>query len=347
MLSTNQVKVLAVVGAGRSGTTVLASILGEVEGLASAGEIRWLWQRGLLERRPCACGRLPVDCETWGRVVADAGVAGDPGRSGVRRIISAQQDVARPRNLLRVLRNIRQARPGWPSLVVVRSAYGAAVRSFADVSGAHVVVDTSKRPVDAAVLAGLPELDLYVLHMVRDPRAVVHSWRRGKTFMIGGATHSMGTRRLPATVRRWLGNAMSAEALRPQLPANRWMHLRYEDFAEAPRDTIQRILSFLGEEGEPSFVDDHTVHLGPNHIVSGNPSRFTTGVVVIRPDDEWMRLMPPSTKRLVTALTLPLLKRYGYPMLDHDRRGHDGTGTVPRTVEGSAGPPATASPRMT
>jgi hypothetical protein len=39
-------KVLSIVGAGRSGTTVLASILGEVGGFASAGELRWLWERG-------------------------------------------------------------------------------------------------------------------------------------------------------------------------------------------------------------------------------------------------------------------------------------------------------------
>src|SRR4051794_7526949 len=36
----DQVTVLSVVGAGRSGTTVLASILGEVPGCAGAGEIR-------------------------------------------------------------------------------------------------------------------------------------------------------------------------------------------------------------------------------------------------------------------------------------------------------------------
>ena len=39
-------KVLSVVGAGRSGTTVLASILDEVDGFTSAGELRWLWERG-------------------------------------------------------------------------------------------------------------------------------------------------------------------------------------------------------------------------------------------------------------------------------------------------------------
>lgn len=322
--STQEVKVLAVVGAGRSGTTVLASTLGEVEGLASAGEIRWLWQRGLVEERPCACGHAPSECEIWGRVVGDGdGVDAGTGPAEVRNVISAQQDLARPSHFPRVLRNIGKAHPAWRSLVVVRSAIGAAVRSFAAVSDARVVVDTSKRPVDAAVLAGLPDVDLYVVHMVRDPRAVVHSWGRAKTFTVGGRTQKMGTRRWPASVRRWLGNSMSAEALRARVPEDRWMHVRYEDFADTPKATIQRILSFLGEKGEPPFIDDHTVELGPNHIVAGNPSRFTTGTVAIRSDDEWKRRMAPRHQRLVTALTLPFLKRYGYPALG--RRSPDGS----------------------
>lgn len=314
MVTTSSVKVLSVVGAGRSGTTVLASILGEVEGFASAGEIRWLWQRGLVEERPCGCGRVPAECELWGRVVgSDTGLGESVDRIGVDSVISAQQDVARPTHFPRVLRSIREARPEWDSLGVVRGMLGAAVRSFAEVAGARVVVDTSKRPVDAAVLAGLDDVDLYVLHMVRDPRAVVHSWRRAKTFTRGGRTHTMGTRRLPATVRRWLGSSMSAEALRLQLPADRWMRIRYEDFAASPRDMIRRIISFVGEDGEAPFTDDRTVQLGPNHIVSGNPSRFATGSVAVRQDDEWTGRMPERDKRWVAALTLPLLKRYGYP----------------------------------
>jgi len=46
---------------------------------------------------------------------------------------------------------------------------------------------------------------------------------------------------------------------------------------------------------------------------SGNPMRFTTGKVAIRRDDRWRTAMPPSHRRTVTALTLPLLARYGYP----------------------------------
>ena len=40
--------------------------------------------------------------------------------------------------------------------------------------------------------------------------------------------------------------------------------------------------------------------------------RFTRGAVRLRNDDQWRREMPRRDVSVVTALTAPLLKRYGY-----------------------------------
>jgi hypothetical protein len=129
----------------------------------------------------------------------------------------------------------------------------------------------------------------------------------------------MGTRGLTSTVRRWTGNAVYAELLRRRLAADRWLPVRYEDFATHPRETIESVLAFLGEPGTTPFLDAHTARLRPNHIVAGNPSRFTTGDVSIRPDDAWQREMPLRDQWLVASMTLPLLMRYGYLALPRPR----------------------------
>src|SRR5690349_9744511 len=96
-----QVKVLSIVGSGRSGTTVLASILGEVDGFTSAGELRWLWERGVVEGRPCACGAVPAECPVWSPVVdlvrPEAGAA-----TTAEDIVVAQHEVALWRHLPRL-----------------------------------------------------------------------------------------------------------------------------------------------------------------------------------------------------------------------------------------------------
>lgn len=307
--------VLSVVGAGRSGTTVLASLLNEVDGITSAGELRWLWERGIQGGRPCGCGRPPELCPVWGPVVAASREhlsAMTPPRT-VDDVVAAQRALKRAREYPRVLRTVGEAHAQTgPALRLVRDVMAVACRTVASTTHARVVVDTSKRPLDAALLAGVPDLDTYVLHVVRDPRAVVHSWRRAKTFSAAGEVRTMGTRGLASSVRRWTSNALYAEALRRRYPPDRWLHLRYEDFAARPRDTIEEVLSFVGAQATTPFADARTATLHPNHIVAGNPSRFTTGEVSIRSDDAWTREMPTRDQRVVAALTLPLRARYGY-----------------------------------
>lgn len=313
--SITPVRVLSVVGAGRSGTTVLASILGEVPGCASAGEIRWLWERGVLEGRPCGCGEKPAMCPVWSQVIERclSTPAPDGTLPTVEAIVAAQRQLDESRNRLRVLRSAAGGEEHWAALQLVRHVTGVVVRSLAEVSGADVVIDTSKRPLDAAVMAQVPGVDHYVLHMLRDPRAVAYSWRRAKSFSVGEEVRTMGTRKLPATVRRWLANAIGTERLHRRVSPPHWQRLRYEDFCAQPVESMDRLLTMLGVPGRPPFEDANTVRLRPNHIVAGNPSRFTVGSVQIRTDDEWRTAMSRRDRMLVTTSTGPLLHRYGYP----------------------------------
>lgn len=301
---------LSIVGPGRSGTTILASVLGEAEGVMSVGELRWLWRRGLLERRSCGCGVPPAECPVWSGIVPGVLAGAGTTASGVA---AAQDELSSRAHRLRAIRSSSGGEDGWPALDLVRDVTGRLVSGVAGTTGARVIVDSSKRAQDAAVLAALDDVDHYVLHMVRDPAAVAFSWqRRDKTVRVGGQSRTMATRRLLPSVARWTENSLSAELLRRHVPADRWMFLRYEDFAASPRDTVARVLAFLGESAEPPFTDGTTVVLGVNHTVAGNPNRFRSGPVTIALDGEWRTRMPRPRRLAVRGLTWPLLVRYGY-----------------------------------
>jgi Sulfotransferase family len=312
--STAPIKVLSVVGPGRSGTTVLGSILGEIEGFSCTGELRWLWERGVVQQRPCGCGKPPIDCPVWAPVVARTSSNWAPGKPHwtLHSLIASQHEIAALRNRARVLRSVSGRHPHWEPLDRVRTAIGAACECFAEVTQARVVIDTSKRPHDAAVLAGVDGVEHYVVHIVRDPRAVVHSWRRAKTFTVGGKTRTMRARRMPSSIRRWIANCVGSELLRRRIPPSRWLDIRYEDFARDPRAAVDRILGLLDEHGRAPFETDDTVLLHTNHMVAGNPSRFTIGSVKIRPDEAWRTQMPRRDQTLVAVATKPLMLRYGY-----------------------------------
>ncbi len=310
------IKTLSIVGAGRSGTTVLASILGEVEGIGSAGELRWLWEHGVVEQRPCACGQEPQLCPVWGGVIEQvtSRCRETFGECTAEQLIGWQRSITDRWHLRRLMRSATGGESDWPELVRVRTVMSEAIHAFSATTGSRVVVDTSKRPQDAAVLAGLPDVDLYVLQLVRDPRAVAYSWQRPKPYTVDGVTRAMGTRRLPRSVQRWAANSLTADWLRRQLPDTRWLRIRYEDFCRTPRDSMRQILDFIGEPGEAPFEGDHRVVLRPSHIVAGNPSRFTTGGVDITVDEKWRTGMRSQDRLAVVATAFPLMLRYGYDL---------------------------------
>jgi hypothetical protein len=72
------------------------------------------------------------------------------------------------------------------AVVAYREVLGRVYRAVRSVSGASVIVDSSKYATYGGLLAGVPGLDLRALHLVRDSRAVAYSWRRSHPAARGG-----------------------------------------------------------------------------------------------------------------------------------------------------------------
>jgi hypothetical protein len=90
--------------------------------------------------------------------------------------------------------------------------------------------------------------------------------------------------------------------------------VRYEDFIAAPTHIARRLLDETGQEGEPpAQAPAGSITFGANHILAGNPDKFERGEMQIRPPSDWSQVLGPRARAAVTAATLPLLRRYGYP----------------------------------
>jgi hypothetical protein len=157
-------------------------------------------------------------------------------------------------------------------------------------------------------------IDLHILHFIRDPRAVAHSWSTKKLFEPNATNPEYMARKHPLKGGlQWIArNMCTARFLRPR--SSRYRMLRYEDFLQSPRTSLRDVLAFLGEKpGELEFLTDTSVLLARgNHSVFGNLIRFQRGHVPLRSDDRWRRDMTKLNKISVTALTLPFLLTYGY-----------------------------------
>ncbi|MFD0886208.1 sulfotransferase, partial [Streptosporangium algeriense] len=66
--SLSPTRVVFLGGLGRSGTTLLERLLGEVPGVTPLGEVAHLWTRGVLANEDCGCGKPFGACPFWREV---------------------------------------------------------------------------------------------------------------------------------------------------------------------------------------------------------------------------------------------------------------------------------------
>ncbi|HEY6711497.1 MAG TPA: sulfotransferase [Rubrobacter sp.] len=303
------VKVLYVAGLGRSGSTILANTLGQVEGFFSGGELNFIWKHALIENRLCGCGKPSQECEFWGPVFD--GEFGGQSEELAREMMRLQYSGARTRHIPMMLTESgRQKIMGRLGKFLDNT--GRLYRAIQSVSDSRVVVDTSKEPAYGYALGMVPGVDLRVLHLIRDPRAAAYSWAKKKHQPDSDEREFMHRKTPTQSAVLWDAWNTAIEALWRQMPA-RYLRLRYEDFVTDPRRSFEKILELAGEEdAELPLVGERDVKLGISHTVSGNPNRFDTGTVKLRQDRAWQKQMKPRDRALVTALTLPLLTRYHY-----------------------------------
>ena len=109
-------------------------------------------------------------------------------------------------------------------------------------------------------------------------------------------------------------NALIEASLGP-LGRGRVIRERYEDVVRDPRTALGRLAAHAGQpRAVIPFDGDGTIDLGPTHTVWGNPNRLKTGPLRLQGDVEWETGMPATQRATVTAITWPLLIRYGYPL---------------------------------
>jgi Sulfotransferase family len=306
------VRVLYVAGFGRSGSTLLDRLLGSASRLHSGGEIGGIWTQGLVDDRLCSCGVRFSTCPFWQEV----------GRNSFSSLQARQIDaivqythLAFPARRMwwifirKTRRNMLLSAP--PGFWDLAECLYTAMR---DVSGRQVVVDSSKLATYLVMLAHVSGVNVHVVHLVRDPRAVAYSWLRPRVVDPDGRTTMprFGTFK-SALLWVIMNAAVEWVAFRMSLP---YVRVRYEDLVKDPAGIVGQLQSDVLrgaglEFDEGGHLDEEDIDLEVLHSISGNPMRFHQGRTAIVEDAAW-KSGPRGRRGIVGAVTFPLRWRYGY-----------------------------------
>lgn len=233
-------KIVAICGSGRSGSTLLSLLLSQDPAVFNLGQMRHLW-RAFERDALCTCDRGLRDCAVYGQVLGDAA------------------DVGATQRLAKSFLKDAERRPDWSDAGTrneLRHRHGAFLASLADAlgriastSGASGFVDTSKAPAFALAFDLLAEAELYLLNLIRDPRAVACSWYRKSGSVLTTARQARDWRNRQRRLANW----------RPAL-GSRFLAVRYEDLAESPAAVVPQIAAWAGLPiPEAMFVEANRV----------------------------------------------------------------------------------------
>lgn len=310
----NPTPVVFLGGLGRSGTTLLERMLGDLPAVEALGEVVHLWERALRDDERCGCGSAFSACPFWQEVGRRAFGGWD--RLDVDEVLALKDRVDRTRNVPRL--GLPVLRPSVRrDLGRYLDLYERVYTAARDVNGAAVVVDSSKHASLAYCLRWSRRLDLRILHVVRDSPAVAYSWTKQvqRPEVTAGSDPSdndlMPRYGALRVIARWNVDNVLFDLLR--LLGARVALLRYEDLVAEPAATLAQAAVHAGLPPHvQGSLRGNRLQLQAGHTVAGNPMRFKTGELVLRRDDAWRERYPARRRRIVTALTLPLRARFGY-----------------------------------
>lgn len=308
------IKLIYILGFARSGTTILGNLLGEVEGFVHVGELCRLWRRAAFLRDRCGCDRKMIECPLWSRAIPQAfqNLDGSPTPMTLEECISEGWERQKKAEGSTTLRGLLIGKAASPAVVEYGRLMEEVLKEVARLSEARVIVDSSKLVVPSAYATEMPGIRPNFIHVIRDSRGAVLS-RQRKRAPRKGDTAVLNAKTTVADCFRWTRSNVVPRFL--ERNGQEHFVLRYENFLSDPAGTLRSILAWVDEPtGRLPLSEDGTARFGVNHTVSGNRNRFKTGEVRLVLDDAWKRTLRSRDYLLITALTAPLLARYGYGM---------------------------------
>jgi hypothetical protein len=303
-------RILYLTGLGRSGSTLLDNILDQIDGVFTAGELHYVWDRSLGEDRLCACGEPFSRCPRWREVMAAFDADGEP--VDPRRLAEIRERFTPLAALASRARG--RAAAEQTELAPYVAAMARLYRAIHRITGCRAIVDSSKSPAWGYLVESLPGFEFAAVHVLRDARASAYAWSKQMVYDPSGDEPMLMTQMSAIrSSRLWLKWNVAAELLWRRWPGG-YLRLRYEDFVAEPRRVVGEVARLaLGEAPAAlPFRGPAEVEMRTNHSLAGNPSRFKTGTVALRHDEAWRARLSRRHHLLVTALTWPLLMRYGY-----------------------------------
>lgn len=321
-------KLCYLLAASHSGSTLLAMLLGAQPGACTVGELK-ATSLGDRNQYRCSCHERILDCYFWKQVGATMSSRGYPGfdiTAAGTSIFETQSPYVRRLlaplyrgGALETIRDIALSfSPAWRVRLADSNGRNLAlIEALLEETGAGVVIDSSKVALRLKYLLQIPNLDLRVIRVIRDGRAVSLTYMDDWNFADSAdpALRGGGSGKLRPSVREtmaeaaneWKRSNESSDALTSRLPSSQWTEVRYEELCADPAATLKRLATFLDLDPDQVTLDFRAV---TQHVI-GNGMRMDA-TSEIRLDERWKEVLSNGDLKAFDGVAGELNRKYGY-----------------------------------
>ncbi|BAP56451.1 hypothetical protein THII_2154 [Thioploca ingrica] len=303
--SVGQIKLLYIAGTGRNGSTLLERILTEIPGVFAAGELGRVTRYN--KNKTCLCGEKLTVCPIWQAINNEIDSQIDEERFTQ---LDLKYSNLKGLNLLKLLTHQKELKLSGDFqqyLNMLAIKYKAIHKH----KSGQIITDSTIDSLYGYYLSLIPSIDLYILHLIRDPRGVSYSWQRLK-FSSSTAKKSWTPQISPLkTALSWVKRNIFIEFMFAR--TEKYLQVSYEDLVENPSAVVKKIANLLNLKLEPlDFIKGQKITLGESHLIGGNLDAFKKGgeEIILKPDERWKHQMKWVDIILVNLITWPLMLKY-------------------------------------
>lgn len=292
---------------GRSGSTLLELLLASFEHVWTMGEIYVLPLEIKHNNRPCGCGKEVTECTFWSQIIKKNKILQktDNNISLFRENYSGGK-FFRIKELLDIIfrKNITKFRR-LNEFCIDNSHLFTAIQQEAikfTQQKIKYLIDSSKDFYRLFWLSNCYNIDLKVIHIVKNPQAYVYSNIKTKQNFLVKIKQSIRMS-IRYVIENWL-----IEKICNNLPKKNYILIRYEDLASSPLLVLRKISDWLQLPFESHIVSSFRFKV--NHGIAGNMMRYN--VKNINLDEQWKQDMSLLNRMIVILFAFIYYIKYGY-----------------------------------
>ena len=272
------INVIYLLGAGRSGTTLLATLLNSHKDIETLGEMHQFFEF-LDDKKNCSCGESLKTCHEWKAAVNSL----ESNLNFKKKFVEKEEKHSKIPELLagktadRMYLNIQE-------------------EIFSEIQKHRPnkwYLDSSKYIARYLLLKKSKKLNIKGIYVVRDPRGVVHSFQK-----------KVQTSKKPLSAILYY-NTINLFAEIAYRMDNDILKIRYEDLVEKPEETLSCIYSHIFDG--KTDVEKLAQFFEIPHIVGGNRMR-TSQKIQLKKDDQWIKNILRYKQIIYYYLCYPFMK---------------------------------------